>query len=267
VARALEQIEFLVVADCFLTETAARAHVVLPVPTMLEDDDLLGAYGHHWLGESRPVVSPPPGVLHEVRIFQELARRLGLTDYPQDSIDDLKRRALAPVGAAGAGLDDLRRRGAVRNPNAGKLLFPDGRVATPDGRVRLLAELPPAPSVPAPPAAAGASAPLWLFSNSTEKSQASVWAGKGLGERTWIAVHPEAAAGLPAGSVVRVDSATGSLEAELRHDREQRRDVAIMPKGGHFDRGQSANALIAARATDIGLGAAYLDCLVTIRRP
>ena len=33
----------------------------------------------------------------------------------------------------------------------------------------------------------------------------------------------------------------------------------------HFDKGQSANALIPARATDLGLGAAYLDVLVRIR--
>jgi len=34
--------------------------------------------------------------------------------------------------------------------------------------------------------------------------------------------------------------------------------------GGAFERGHAANALIEARATDLGLGAAYLDCLVTI---
>ena len=56
----------------------------------------------------------------------------------------------------------------------------------------------------------------------------------------------------------------GEIEAELRHDPAQRRDVAIMPKGGHFDRGHSANTLIAAKATDVGLGAAYLDCLVRV---
>jgi anaerobic selenocysteine-containing dehydrogenase len=77
VAKAIEATEFVVVADCFLTDTARRAHVVLPVPTLLEDSDLLGAYGHHWIAESRPVVPMPPGVRHEVHIFQELARRSG----------------------------------------------------------------------------------------------------------------------------------------------------------------------------------------------
>jgi len=62
-----------------------------------------------------------------------------------------------------------------------------------------------------------------------------------------------------------VESALGSVSAKLRLDPEQRRDVAIMPKGGHYDRGHAANALIAAKATDLGLGAAYLECRVRVR--
>jgi anaerobic selenocysteine-containing dehydrogenase len=264
VARAIEQTEFVVVADCLLTDTARRAHVVLPVPTLLEDSDLLGAYGHHWLAESRPVVPMPPEVRHEVTIFQDLAKRVGLASFPQDPIDQLKRHALAFVAGQGAGLESLRKHGAVRSPVADEVLFPHGRVLTATGRVQLLDGAPPPPDLPAPPARAGASAPLWLFSNSTEKSQASQWAGKGLGERLWVAVHPDAVPGIADGAKVRVESVAGSLAAEVRHDPAQRRDVAIVPKGGHFDRGQSANAIIPAVATDLGLGAAYLDCLVRI---
>lgn len=265
VARALAATEFVVVADCFLTDTARRAHLVLPVPTLLEDSDLLGAYGHHWLGESRPVVPPPPGVPHEVELFQDLARRVGLASYPQQPIDELKRRMLAAVADQGASLDELRRHGAVRSPVAPKVLFGDGKVQTHNGKVQLLTAMPDEPVIAEPPPRPGASAPLWLFSNSTEKSQASVWSGRGLGERAWIAVHPLAVPGLVAGSTVIVESGLGELRCELRLDSEQRIDVAIMPKGGHFDRGQAANALIAARATDLGLGAAYLDCKVRIR--
>jgi anaerobic selenocysteine-containing dehydrogenase len=264
VARAIEATEFVVVADCFLTETARRATVVLPVPTLLEDSDLLGSYGHHWIAESRPVVPMPPGVRHEVAIFQDLARRVGLADFPQDSIDQCKRNALADVAGQGAGLDALRKFGAVRSPVADPLLFRAGQVLTQTGRVQLLAEAPAEPVLEQPPAVPGASEPLWLFSNSTEKSQASQWSGKGPGEVLPCTVHPEAAPGWRHGQRARLVSATGSLRVELRFDPEQRTDVAIVPKGGHFDRGQSANALIAARPTDLGLGAAYLDCLVRI---
>ncbi|MEC8251910.1 MAG: molybdopterin-dependent oxidoreductase [Planctomycetota bacterium] len=264
VAEAFEKTEFVVVADSLMTDTARRADVVLPVPNLLEDDDLVGAYGHHWVSESRPVVAPPAGVRHEVEVFQELARRLGLDDYPQGSIDALKRQALAPVAAQGLSLEDLRRGGAVRSPASGSLLFPDRRVKTPNGKVQLIDQAPAEVALREPAPIAAGSAPLWLFSNSTEKSQASQWAGKGLGARTWVVVHPDAAPGLSAGCVVRVVSAFGEVEAELRFDDRQRVDVAIMPKGGQFDRGHSANVLIEARPTDLGLGAAYLDCFVRL---
>lgn len=158
----------------------------------------------------------------------------------------------------------LRKHSAVRSPIADTLLFRDGRVFTANGRVQLLAEGTPEPEIAAPPTLPGASAALWLFSNSTERSQASQWAGKGLGERLPVTVHPDVVPGLADGARVRLCSANGSLAAELKLDPAQRKDVAIVPKGGHFDRGQSANTLIAAKPTDLGLGAAYLDCLVRI---
>jgi anaerobic selenocysteine-containing dehydrogenase len=259
VAKVLESTEFVVVVDPFLTDTARRADLVLPVPTLLEDDDLLGAYGHHFLSESRGVVPPPPGVLHEVELFQQLGSRVGLVDELAGSVEDWKRRLLEKLAPHGVTLEDLRR-GACRNPLAPPLLFADGKVHTPSGRVQLLIDR------QAIDAKASGEYPFWLFSNSTEKSQASQWAGAGLGSHTWITVHPDAVPGFADRDIVRVHSSHGEVEAELRFDGEQRKDIAIMPKGGHFDQGHSANTLIAARATDIGLGAGYLDCRVAIRK-
>src|SRR5881394_350496 len=256
VARVFERTELTVVADPFLTDTARRATLVLPVPTLLEDSDLLGAYGHHWLVESRPVVAPPAGVLHELELFQALAARVGLADAFAGGVDDWKRRLLRSVADRGASLDDLRR-APVRNPDAARVAFGNGRVRTPNGRVQLLTDETGETSV-------SGEYPLWLFSSSTEKSQSSQWVGRGLSEHVWIRVHPSAAPGRAPGSIVTVASAHGELRAKLELDERLRPDVAVMPKGGHFDRGQSANALIAARATDIGLGAAYLDCRVRL---
>jgi anaerobic selenocysteine-containing dehydrogenase len=256
VARVFETTEFSVVADPFLTDTARRATLVLPVPTLLEDSDLLGAYGHHWLGESRPVVAAPPGVLHEVELFQALAARVGLEHALAGSIDDYKRRLLRRVAGRGASLEDLRR-GAVRNPDAPHVVFGDGHVRTPNGRVQL-------PIVEAGAVVSDGDYPLWLFSNSTEKSQSSQWAGSGLGQNVWIRAHPSAAGGRRSGAIVTVQSAHGRIQAVLRLDARLRPDVAVMPKGGHFDRGHAANALIEARVTDMGLGAAYLDCRVRL---
>lgn len=257
VVEAFERTEFVVVVDHVLTDTARRAHVVLPCPTLLEDDDVAGAYGHHHLGEVRPVVPPPPGVLHEVDLFAALAERVGIGHAMRGSRDDWKRRLLAPVAAHGVDLETLRQ-GAVRNPLAKEQLFEPGRVSTPNGRVQLMTSVPERFRLPS-------AYPLWLFSSSTEKAQASQWAGKGLGEHTWVRVHPEAAPGRREGDLVTVEARNGAITARLEFDAGQRRDVAIMPKGGHFDRGHSANVLIEAVPTDMGLGAAYLDCGVRLR--
>src|SRR5262245_22836165 len=124
VRRALATRELTVVVDAFLTDTARAATVVLPTTTMLEDDDLVGAYGHHWLGEVRPVVPAPGEVKTDYAIARALASRLGLDAPFADDVETWKRRFLAPVADKGASLDAIRG-GYVRNPLAAKVLFAD----------------------------------------------------------------------------------------------------------------------------------------------
>ena len=164
-----------------------------------------------------------------------------------------KKRLLSRVEAAGVTLEQLER-ASVRHPFAEEVLFGDRRFATPSGKVNLVHELPTAP--PEEPAF-----PLWLFSNSTEQSQSSQWA---MPEPDLLhaTCHPSAAPGFADGEVIRLESAVGAIRVRLRFDPAQRPDVVLVPKGGSFDRGNCANALVRARLTDAGEGAAYLDCRV-----
>ncbi len=267
VARALETRELVVVVDSFLTDTARRAHLVLPTTTLVEDDDLLGAYGNHWIGASTPVVAPPPGVRSDLEVVQLLAAEVdrqtgaggdGIAPQIAGSAKEWKRRLLRRVEPLGLTVERLERE-SVRNPLVGDVLFAEGRFPTPSGRMRLLAEAPPPPGEEP-------GFPLWLFSSSTERAQCSQWSGAPP-EILEATCHPEAAPGLADGSEVALESALGSLRARLRLDPLQRRDVVIVPKGGHYDSGTCANALVRARVTDAGEGAAYLDCRVRIRKP
>lgn len=257
VARAFEATELVIAVDAFPTDTTRRAKLVLPTTTLLEDDDLLGAYGHHWVGVSRPVVPAPDGVLTDLQLMQELARRTGLGHLFSGTARDWKRRILARAAERGVTLERVEQ-GAVRSPFAREVLFGDGRVKTPSGRVNLVHTVPPAPDE-------DADYPLWLFSNSTERAQSSQWADDPIGPIT-ATVHPDAAPGLADGTVVRLESELGALEVRLVLDATLRPDVVLVPKGGHFDRGHSANALIRARLTDHGEGAAYLDTRVRLQK-
>jgi anaerobic selenocysteine-containing dehydrogenase len=72
-------------------------------------------------------------------------------------------------------------------------------------------------------------------------------------------VHPDAAQGIPDGALARLESRVAGIVVRVRHDVAQRRDVAIVPKGGHLAAGRCANALLKARTTDLGGGGALYD--------
>ena len=250
--RALSTRDFVVVVDSFFTDTARLAHLVLPTTTLLEADDLLGAYGHHWLGVARPVVPPPDGVRSDLEIMQGLAARLGLGERLAGDARDWKRRMIAPLlGPAGVTLEQLEE-GHVKNPLSPPVLFADRRFPTPSGKVNLLTAGPP------DPAPTDEAWPLTLLSLSSDRSQSSQWARPPQGPAV-ATVHPEAAAGLADGALARLESRIGAITVRVRHDPAQRRDVVLVPKGGHLRDGRCANALITARTTDAGEGGALYD--------
>lgn len=81
VAKALSKLEFVVVNDIFLSETAQFADIVIPGTTYLERYDLCG----HWvtwpaLGLRQPVVKPLFSQPAEYEFVCELGRRLGLKE-------------------------------------------------------------------------------------------------------------------------------------------------------------------------------------------
>jgi anaerobic selenocysteine-containing dehydrogenase len=252
-AQALRTREFVVVADSHWTDTARLAHLVLPTPTLLEQSDLLGSYGHQYIGASTAVVDPPPHVRTDLHIMQGLAQRLGLADVMAGSTDQWRERLLAPKTVArGVSLRDLTHR-VVARPDAPQVLFADGKVNTPNGRVQLMNQWPAlADGLPAQ-----AAYPLYLMSVSTDRSQASQWnqAPQGPAE---VTVHPSSSP-VPDGALALLQSELGELRVRVKHDADQRADVCLMPKGGDVAGGRSANALVVARITDMGEGAALYD--------
>jgi anaerobic selenocysteine-containing dehydrogenase len=263
VKQALQTREFVVVVDPFLTDTARLADIVLPTTTLLEANDLVGAYGHHYVGVARPVVSPPPGVREDLEIVQLLAARVGLGDQMAGTPREWQDRLLGPDARKNGMTLDALETASQRNPLSPQILFGDGKVPTATGRVNLITA---APSAPAP----ATEYPLCLLSLSSERSQSSQWSravdGPAGGPAS-CTVHPSVAgaAGVNEGQIARLESVVGAIEVRVHVDPRQRSDVAIVPKGGHLSTGHSANALIRAAITDIGEGGALYDEGVRLR--
>jgi anaerobic selenocysteine-containing dehydrogenase len=144
---ALAKLDFLVVADLFMTPTAELADVVLPVASAWEREGLRVGFGPTPEGEAhiqlRPRVVPPRGESRsDTWIACELAKRLGLGDEFFGGNEDAGHRfVLAPSGVT---LEDLRANpGGVRVPletRYRKYAEPGAGFPTPSGRVEIYAQ-------------------------------------------------------------------------------------------------------------------------------
>lgn len=260
VRQALETRDLTVVVDSFLTDTAQCADIVLPTTTMLEDDDLLGAYGHHWLAEMRPVVDAPAEVRTDYEIVRMLAPRVGLADEFSDDVETWKRRFLAPVAEQGASLEEVRN-GFVRSPKGPAVMFADRKFATDSGRANLVR------SVDTDPSQTTAERPLLLTSLASGAVQGSQWLDDAQEDYLPATVHPDAAGDFTDNSVAVLESDCGQMTVRLKFDKNQRRDVVIVPKGGWHHKGRCANALIKAETSDAGGCAVYYETPVRLIKP
>jgi len=79
----IPRLEFIVVADMFMTSTAEYADIVLPVCTFLEHSDLVNGqrFFHPYLQLQQKVIEPLYESKSDMRIVSELAKRLGFEKY------------------------------------------------------------------------------------------------------------------------------------------------------------------------------------------
>jgi len=78
---ALKKLEFLAVSELFMTPTAALADIVLPVAASLEMDEVSPYPPSGFLLAHPQIVEPPPECWSDMKIINELAKRLGLGNY------------------------------------------------------------------------------------------------------------------------------------------------------------------------------------------
>lgn len=123
---ALAGLDFRIVADQFLTDTAECCDLFLPTTSMPEEEDFLPSYGHLWMQLMQPVVPPRGECRSDLAILQALAERLGfgpdMAGTPSYWIDRLtepfraqgiSHGALATAGAINSQIPEERQRGPV----------------------------------------------------------------------------------------------------------------------------------------------------------
>jgi len=103
--KALSQVEFLSVADFFLTPTAELADIFLPAATWLEVDYTGGFFFRHGFIFPRKKIVQIGECKSDFEIWNELGRRMGQKQWGANHIGDLDQ-ILAPGGLTWADIRD-----------------------------------------------------------------------------------------------------------------------------------------------------------------
>jgi anaerobic dimethyl sulfoxide reductase subunit A len=282
IAASLDQVEFIVAQDHFLTPTARHADIVLPATTFWERNDVHTPWSGagHYAIYMRQAIPPMYECRNDIDIFTDLARRVGIAGYNDKSEEEWLRALTAKA------VDDFDRfvdQGVARFPPpedavafAREISEPERHpFATPSGRIEVysttlaanpdpygLGHISPIPTWIAPPDE-GPDYPLMLCS---PKSRARTHSIHGNQQRlarvdpdsVWV--HPADAAtrGISDGQKVRVFNRHGSTVLPAMVTDQIALGVVSIKEGAWFapeggvDRAGCGNAVTVDRSAPCG---------------
>jgi len=133
VFRALKKLDFLVVADMFMTPTAALADIVLPVATYLEFDSIVTPPYSHAVILVQQKVTRVGECRSDYEILCALAEKLSLGEYFWDTEEECLDATLKPAGLT---FQELKKVGVIFGTKHYRKYEADG-FATPSGKVEI----------------------------------------------------------------------------------------------------------------------------------
>jgi anaerobic selenocysteine-containing dehydrogenase len=260
VAKAFSNLEFVVLVDTVLTDTADYAHVFLPTTTFLEEEDMLVSWGHNIIGGVNPAIDPVGESRSDLWIYQQLANRLGFGEAMAGTPRDWLKRIFAPLEAKGVSVEAVLA-SPVRCPTAPMVPFADHVYPTRSGKFEFIGALRnPRRKVPGFPLTLVTNfSKKWLLSQMLETEHPKVAS---------IRIGPDTARAfdIADSELILIRSPVGELKVQALVDPRIGRDMVIMPVGTWIKRGGGANVLTEDIISNFGQMAAYGETRVTLEK-
>jgi anaerobic selenocysteine-containing dehydrogenase len=276
---------FTVVSEQFMTDTARFADVIFPACTQLEQDDVVTAWGHLYLGYNHKAIEPVGESVPNTELWRRLSRAMGFTESELFESDE----SLLEHYLTGVDVETLRRDAVIRLPLPEDLRpYAEGSFATASGRHEFAnaelerqghGRLPQyAAAIEGPMGPKSATYPLVLMSPkihqrflNTSYSHLAAHADPEGEMYCDISADDASARGIDDGDMVRVFNDRGSVEvvARVATTTRTRPGMVIVPFGWTWSRTRdknTVNVLTSDTATDWGGGVAFYDTLVQVER-
>jgi len=284
VREAFAALDFRVVVEQTMSDTAAMADIILPAKSLFEQSDIIGAYWHSYLQWKPALINPPGEVRPESEIYRALGPLLGITDFELAGM--LPEPGEAGVQAwlenhlakfPGLDLSDLKT-GPQPAPGLEEIAFADLRFPTPSGKIELLSaeatERWKVDSLPhwTVPEAFTRKRPeeLYLLTPNTQDRIHSQFHDLKMipvrDQEPRLQIHPADAHArhLTQDQKVRIFNARGEIVIPITLENRLRPGCVALHNGWQERHGAAVNLLSPARNTDMGYGAAFHDTLVQV---
>jgi anaerobic selenocysteine-containing dehydrogenase len=254
--NAFKIVEFKVVVDAFMTDTAQLADLFLPSTLMFEQEDIIGSYLHDFVHYVPCVIQPPDEAKNDFWIFTQVGKRLN----PPVDLPDLQTcfQNSLDTKLLNISLDALQKQKfvrAVRNP----IPYHGLKFDHPDQKYRLPGNLHPEPETPE-------KYPLRLLSlvrqnaihsqilPENQKNPPAVWVSPETVEQMDIDLKKP----------IYLVSPKGHMQVCLKEKEGLYPNTVFYRRGDWLSCGGGVNRIIEANLTDMGSGAAYYQQYVRL---
>jgi anaerobic selenocysteine-containing dehydrogenase len=286
VLKAFRKLEFRVVVDQFLTDTAMEADVVLPAKNMFEQSDIIGSYWNPYVQYKPKVVEPLGDVKPETEIYYYLAEEMGfskeeiLKHLPEPNNDAIEEFLKVKVKQFPELDYEKLKEGPMLAASHEEIAFADMKFNTLSGKIELYSErakkkwgINPLPTyVPPFEDEKTTKFPLHFLSPNTKNRIHSQFNNlnviKLFGAEPFVEIHPTEAQkrGIANDEMVKVYNDNGYFKLKARFNSGIKKNCVAISNGWWIQQGGSTNFLSKGRETDIGHGTAFHDIMVEIEK-
>jgi anaerobic selenocysteine-containing dehydrogenase len=273
---AFEKVDFKVTLDMFLNDTAQLSDVVLPVKHFLEEDNIvMPPTNHSYINYCNKAVEAPEGVLSELEILTELAKRLNLSDFPIMDSEKWLQKMLIPMNKDFNIDPDKLKNEPIKVPGILEIPWSDGAFKTPSKKYEFTSSLAenegfsPIAKYSTIKAKRNADYPFYLITPHLRGSLHSQhFVLRGEDHTPTIYINPESAKdlGLENQDNVIVSTKTGSIKAILEYDDKMLPDRVKIYEGGWLQRNGGINRLIPEIYSKMGMHAAYYEVVCKVEK-
>jgi anaerobic selenocysteine-containing dehydrogenase len=284
VIKAFSMLEFKVVVEQFMTDTAAIADIILPAKDMFEQSDILGSYWSPYIQYKPKIIESPGEIIPESEIYYHLANRLKLNHnaslIPEPGNGNIELWLESRIkGFSDLCLDDLKE-GPVLAPGLQLIAFNDLKFETPSGKIELYST---------EAFTRWGTSPLPCFTSVSSPNEEEIYPLSFITPNTGSRIHsqfgnlriiketlsePEVLISvsdaidrhISTGNKIRIFNKNGEMISIARISNRVPTGSIVFPNGIWFNEGGGANRLIPGKETDMGYGTAFHDSRVEVER-